>query len=168
MPIPDDDFLTQGVLVRRMIAWAIDLVVIGTLVMGIAVLVWTLGLVTLGLGWSMLAILPFVPALYHGLSLLGPAHATAGQQLCGLSVCRNDDLGPPTPLRVLIAVAAYYATWALSGVLLVVALFTARARTVHDLLSGLVVVRSEAMEALTEARRFWNMGHGTFPRQSGP
>ena len=48
-----------------------------------------------------------------------------------------------------------------------IALFTARARTIHDLVSGLVVVRSEAMEALTEARRFWNMGHGTFPSQPG-
>lgn len=151
-----------------MIAWAIDLAVIAVLMLGLGLLIWTLGLVTLGLGWTLVAVLPLVPALYHGLSLLSPASATAGQQLCGLVVRRDRDLGPPTPLQALICVLAYYATWALSGILLVVALFTDRRRTLHDLLSGLVVARAEAIQALTDARRSWNMGAGGYPRQHGP
>ena len=72
-----------------MIAWAIDLVVIGVLMLGIGLLIWTIGLVTLGFGWALVAILPLVPALYHGLSLVSPASATAGLQLCGLIVRRG-------------------------------------------------------------------------------
>ncbi len=167
-PIPDDSFLTGGVLIRRVIAWVIDLIVIGVLAAGLGITIWMIGLATLGLGWGMMAVLPFVPALYHGLSLLGPTSATAGQQLCGLIVRRNDDLGPPTPPQVAIAVGVYYITWALSGILLIVALFTTRARTLHDMASGLVVVRTDAMEALTETHRSWNMGASSYPQHRGP
>lgn len=168
LPIPDDHFLTDGVLIRRVIAWVIDLIVISVIVVGLGITIWMLGIATLGLAWSMMAVLPLVPALYHGLCLLGPTSATAGQQLCGLVVRRNDDLGSPTPLQAAIAVGVYYVTWALSGILLVVALFTARRRTLHDLASGLVVVRAEAMMALTEARRSWNMGTGSYPQHDRP
>lgn len=168
LPRPDDAFLTNGVLGRRLLAWAIDLIVIGVMMTGLVILIWLLGLVSLGFGWSLVVVLPLVPALYHGLSLLSPASATAGQQLCGLTVRRDHDLGPPTPWQAAICVAVYYATWALSGLLLIVALFTDRKRALHDLLSGLVVARADAIEALTEARRSWNMGAGGYPRQNGP
>lgn len=167
-PTPDDEFLTNGVLSRRIIAWVIDLAVIAVIATGLAILIWMIGLATLGLGWGMWSVLPFVPFLYHLLSLLSPANATAGQQLCGLVVRRNDDFGPPTPLQAIVCVAVYFLTWATSGILLIIALFTNRRRTLHDLLSGLVVIRSDAMEALTEARRSWNMGAGSYPRPYGP
>jgi uncharacterized RDD family membrane protein YckC len=165
---PDDDFLTGGVLVRRIIAWMIDLVAIAVIAFGLAILFWMIGLATLGLGLGLLAVLPLVPFLYHVLSLLGPASATPGQQMLGLVVRRNDDFGPPTWLQAIICVLVYYATMMTSGLLLLVALFTARRRTLHDLLSGLIVIRADALEALTEARRSWNMGAGSYPRQFGP
>jgi uncharacterized RDD family membrane protein YckC len=82
--------------------------------------------------------------------------------MVGLTVRRNDDLGPPTPLQALLSVLLYYLTLATSGLLLVVALFTIRHRTLHDLLSGLVVVRVRAMErltaeTLTPSGGTWNM-----------
>jgi uncharacterized RDD family membrane protein YckC len=55
-------------------------------------------------------------------------------------------------------------TLATSGLLLIVALFTIRHRALHDLLSGLVVVRVRAMEALTTPREGWNMQGGTSAR----
>jgi uncharacterized RDD family membrane protein YckC len=75
--------------------------------------------------------------------------ATPGQQIMGLTVRRNHDLGPPSPVQALIYVLLYYLTLATSGLLLLVALVTLRHRTLHDLLTGLVVVRVAAMEALT-------------------
>ena len=50
-----------------------------------------------------------------------------------------------------------YLTLATSGLLLVVALFTIRHRTLHDLVSGLVVVR---VQALTASGGGWNMFGG--------
>lgn len=165
---PEDDFLIGGILIRRLLAWLLDIIVISVLVFGLAILIWMVGLATLGLGWGMMSVLPFVPFLYHVLSLLGPASATPGQHMFGLIVRRNDDLGPPTWLQAIVSVLVFYATLATSGVLLVIALFTRRKRTLHDLLSGLVIIRADAFEALTQTRPSWNMGYGSYPRQPGP
>jgi uncharacterized RDD family membrane protein YckC len=112
------------------------------------------------LGFGAMAILPLVPFAYHFLSLIGAASATPGQQMFGLTVRRDDDLGPPTALQAVISVIGFYLTLATSGLLLVVALFTVRHRTLHDLVSGLVVVRVQAMEALTSGIGGGNMGRG--------
>ncbi|HEY4045083.1 MAG TPA: RDD family protein, partial [Rhodopila sp.] len=96
---PDDDFLTGGVISRRCVAWLIDLCLIALLTW---VLWWMLvlfGLLTFGLGFGAMSILPFVPFCYSFFSLLGMATATPGQRLMGLTVRRNDDLGPPTALQ---------------------------------------------------------------------
>ena len=160
-PYLDDDFLVGGALSRRCLAWVIDVVLIGLLVW---VLWWILvmfGLLTFGLGFGAMSILPFVPFFYHFLSLLGSSSATPGQQMMGLTVRRDFDLGPPTGLQALISVLVFYVTLATSGLLLLVALFTVRHRTLHDLLSGLVVVRARALTAATEG---WNMQGGASAR----
>jgi uncharacterized RDD family membrane protein YckC len=156
-PYLDDDFLTGGVMSRRCVAWVIDVFVLALLIW---VLWWILvmfGLLTFGLGFGAMSILPFVPFCYHFFSLLGGASATPGQRMMGLTVRRNEDLGPPTALQALVSVLMFYLTMATSGLLLVVALFTTRHRTLHDLVSGLVVVR---VRALTAVGGGWNMYGG--------
>ncbi len=159
-PPLDDDFLTGGVLSRRCVAWVADLVLLAVLIW---VLWWILamfGVLTLGLGFGAMGILPVVPFCYHFFSLLGAASATPGQRMMGLTVRRNDDLGPPAGLQALAFVLLFYLTMATSGLLLVVALFTTRHRALHDLVSGLVVVR---VQALTAANGGWNMLGGANP-----
>ena len=73
--------------------------------------------------------------------------ATPGQAMFGLMVRRDDDLGPPTLAQAVISTLVFYLTLATSGLLLLVALFTERKRTLHDLVSGLVVVRTRASGA---------------------
>jgi uncharacterized RDD family membrane protein YckC len=145
----DDGFLVDGALSRRCLAWAVDLLLIGVLVTVLWMVLLLFGLLTFGLGFGALSILPFVPFLYNVLSLLSGPTATPGQQMLGLTVRRDADLGPPTALQAVILVVVFYLTLATSGLLLVVALFTTRHRTLHDIVSGLVVVRVRAMEALT-------------------
>ena len=160
-PYLDDDFFTGGVMSRRCVAWVFDLFLIAVLVW---VLWWILvmfGILTFGLGFGAMSILPFVPFFYHFLSLLGSSNSTPGQQMMGLMVRRDADLGPPTGLQALASVLVFYLTLATSGLLLVIALFTRRHRTLHDLISGLVVVRVSAMRTLTEPRGRWNMSGGT-------
>jgi uncharacterized RDD family membrane protein YckC len=143
------------------VAWLFDVFLIALLVW---VLWWILvmfGLLTFGLGFGAMSILPFVPFCYHFLSLLGASSATPGQQMTGLTVRRDFDLGPPNPMQALASVLMFYLTLATSGLLLVVALFTRRHRTLHDLVSGLVVVRVRGMQTLTGAGAGWNMSGGT-------
>lgn len=155
-----DDMLTEGVLWRRVAAWCVDAVLIGLLMLGLWWLLVMVGFLTLGLGFPLLGVLPFVPFLYQLLSLLGRASATPGQQMFDLVVRRNEDLGPPTALRVVLFILGFYLTMMTCGLLLAVALVTARHRTLHDLVSGLVVVRMRGMQALTAPPGYWNIPGG--------
>ena len=159
-PYLDDEFLVGGAMSRRCFAWLIDIVLIAVLVSALWCILVMFGVLTFGLGFAAMSILPFVPFGYHFLSLVTSASATPGQQMLGLTVRRDADLGPPMPLQALVSVVAYYLTLATSGLLLVVALFTTRHRTLHDLVSGLVVVRVQAMDALSAPGGAWNPGRG--------
>ena len=151
-----EDAVLRGVLWRRVAAWFIDVVIIAVLVAGLWLL-FLLGVLTLGLGFPLLGALPLVPFCYHLLSLMSPANATPGQYMLDLIVRRNDDLGPPTGLQAVVSTLAFYLTLMTSGLLLLVALLTTRRRTLHDLASGLVVVRRGAWETLTQPAASWNM-----------
>jgi uncharacterized RDD family membrane protein YckC len=154
----DDDWLTDGVLYRRVFAWLIDALLIALILIALWFVLFLFGLLTLGLGLPLLGVLPFVPFCYHLLFVAAPASATPGQQAVGLAVRRNDDLGRPTPVQAFIFTLVFYLTLATSGLLLLFALFTIRNRTLHDLASGLVVVRARA---LTHGPGSWNMPGGS-------
>jgi uncharacterized RDD family membrane protein YckC len=141
-----DEAFIAGVMSRRCLAWLLDAVLIVLLVGVLCLVLLLFGLLTLGLGFGALAILPAVPFLYHFVSLLRPASATPGQAMMGLTVRRDEDLGPPTGLQALIFTVVFYLTLATSGLLLLIALFTVRHRTLHDLASDLVVVRRGVFE----------------------
>jgi uncharacterized RDD family membrane protein YckC len=144
--VRDEDFIA-GVITRRCLAWVVDLVLIGLILSVLWVILFLFGLLTLGLGFGAMAVLPVVPFLYHFLSLLRSSSATPGQALFGLTVRRDQDLGPPTGLQALIFTVVFYLTMATSGLLLLVAIFTVRHRTLHDLASDLVVVRRPTFDA---------------------
>jgi len=158
MPVPDDYSLTRGVLSRRVIGWFVDLLLLALILVVLWVVFMVFGLLTLGLGFPLLGVLPFVPFCYHMLFLAGPPSATPGQSAFGLVVRRNDDFGHPTVGQAAVSTLVFYATLATSGLLLLIALFTVRRRTLHDLISGLVVVRSRA---LTRGLGSWNMQGGS-------
>jgi uncharacterized RDD family membrane protein YckC len=92
------------------------------------------------------------------LFLAGPPSATPGQSALGLVVRRNDDFGRPTLAQAVVSTLLFYASLAFSGLPLLLALFTVRRRTPHDLISGLVVLRTRA---LTRGLGSWNMQGGS-------
>ena len=170
-PYLEDDWLTQGVPTRRVLAFLVDLLLIAVIVATLWAAMFVFGVLTLGLGFPLLGLMPAVPPLYHYLFLASPLSATPGQVLLGLVVRRDSDLGRPDLLEALVSVVGFYVTLALGAVLLVVALVTKRRRTLHDLASGLVVVRADSLSAfappprpepLTPEQAAWNM------RQGGP
>lgn len=146
---------------RRVFGWCIDLLLLALILLVLWVVFMLFGLLTLGLGFPLLGALPFVPFCYHVLFLAGPSSATPGQQFMGLVVRRNDDFGRPSPLQAVISTLVFYLTLATSGLLLLVALITDRHRTLHDLVSGLVVVRAEAMQPLTPPFGYGNIPGGS-------
>ncbi len=154
----DDDWLTDGVMARRVCAWLIDLLLIGLLMGALFLALLLFGVLTLGLGLPLLGALPVVPFAYHWLFVAGPASATPGQQALGLVVRRDDDLGRPTLAQAFVYTLVFYLTLAATGLLLLIALVTVRHRTLHDLASGLVVVRARA---LTPGFGSWNMQGGS-------
>ncbi len=154
----DDDWLTEGVLSRRVFAWLIDVLFVGLILVALWFALLLFGVMTLGLGLPLLGILPFVPFCYHFFFVAGPASSTPGQHAVGLAVRRNDDLGRPMPMQVVVFTLVFFLTLATTGLLLLVALFTVRRRTLHDLASGLVVVRARA---LTGGAGSWNMQGGS-------
>ena len=161
MPATDPDLLTRGVVTRRVIAWSIDVLLLALIMLALWLVLMLFGVLTLGLGFGALGLLPFVPFCYHVLFLAGPSSATPGQQMLGLIVRRNDDFGRPTALQAVISTLVFYLTLATSGLLLLIVLITTRHRTLHDLVSGLVVVRVEAMQPLTPPFGYGNIPGGS-------
>jgi uncharacterized RDD family membrane protein YckC len=152
--------LSRGTISRRIAAFVVDGIFVLIITKFLAVGLFVFGLLTLGLGFPLLGLLPFIAPAYNFLALISPLAATPGQALLGLTVRDQDTLSPPTALPALIWTAGFYASLALSGVPLLLALFNPRRRTGHDMLSGLVVVRSRA---LTGWLGTWNMSPGGPP-----
>jgi uncharacterized RDD family membrane protein YckC len=139
------DRLTNGLLLRRCIAWCIDVFVLGVLVVAFWMMGATFTVLTLGLGAPIFGLAMLLPLLYGFLSLVS-LQASPGQAAMGLAVARDDDLGPPTALQALVYMIGYMITVAAGIIWCAVALVTTRHRTLHDMVAGLVVVRRSALE----------------------
>jgi uncharacterized RDD family membrane protein YckC len=141
--------LLDGVIGRRMFGWFIDILILGLGTAALTLVVFLLGLVTFGLSWWLFGGFWVLPILYAWLFVASPAQATPGQALAGLRVVNDDTLGPPTPAEALVWSILYALTATLSGgVLLLLVFFTEHKRALHDLLSGLTVVRADGWRAL--------------------
>jgi uncharacterized RDD family membrane protein YckC len=138
----DDVRVYEGVLSRRMMAFVIDYMLVALLTLPFAILV--LGVVTLGLGWALFSILfPAVALIYVWNTLGGANQATVGMRMMGVRLERLDG----RPIDGLVAVVHTVLFWAgnvlLTPLILLAALFLERKRTVHDLLLGTVVTRTD-------------------------
>lgn len=143
-PRRDDYRLYAGVRTRRIFAWLIDYIMIGLLTIPFAILVFLLGILTLGLGWTLFSVLvPAVAAVYVWSTLGGRDQATWGMKMMGVRLERLDG----TRIDGLTAVVHTVLFWAgnviLTPLVLLVTLFSDRKRALHDLLLGTVVVRSD-------------------------
>ena len=140
----DDARVYGGVRTRRILACVVDYLIVGLLTIPFAILVLVLGLLTLGLGWMLFSVLvPAVAALYIWNTLGGPNQATLGMKMMGIRLDRLDG----GRIDGLTAVAHTVLFWAgnviLTPLVLLVTLFADRKRTLHDLLLGTVVTRSD-------------------------
>jgi len=135
----------RDVLTRRVLAYLLDLVFIAIIATLLGLLLSFLTLLSFGLLGVLFVALPATGVLYGALTIGGAGSATWGMRLVQLTVRRTDG-GRPDFAQALIFSLLFYATIALtSWLILLVALLTPRKRALHDLLSGLVILRSDGM-----------------------
>lgn len=141
---PDDWRAYSGVLSRRIFAFIIDYMLVLLLCIPAAVVVFFLGVLTLGLGWFLYpALFVMVALLYFGMTVGGRAQASPGMRAVGIAMMRLDG----RRIDFLTAVVHMVLFWILNSVLtpliLLAGLFIERSRLVHDLLLGTVMVRTD-------------------------
>ncbi len=128
----------DGVRRRRLIAVTADLLLVSI----VALVLWTALLVlTFGLSLVLLPpLFPFVAFFYNGLSVSGRAMATPGMRLAGIEL-RMDATGDRVPfINGALHAVLFYFSWMFPPILLL-SLFTEDKRCLHDMLSGVIVVR---------------------------
>ena len=149
--------LFRGVLMRRMLAFLIDLVVLSIPVILGYLFIAVFGLITLGLGWALFWLAwpaSIVWAIvYYGASLGGPHSATLGMRVMDLE------------LRTWYGASGYFVLGAMHGVLfwlsisflsplvLLVGLFNGRRRLLHDVILGTVIINSSVRTEVAPAAR---------------
>jgi uncharacterized RDD family membrane protein YckC len=140
----DDVSAYDGVRTRRVLAFLLDYLIVGLLLIPFAILVFFLGLLTLGLGWSLFAVLgPAVALIYVWNTLGGRNQATVGMRMMNIRLDRLDGRRVDGLLAVVHSVLFWAGNVVLTPLILLVSLFANRKRTLHDLLLGTVVTRSD-------------------------
>ncbi len=132
----------DGVRTKRIFAVLIDWLIVLALCVPVALVIFLLGVFTLGLGFFLYAAMfPAVALLYSGFTMGGDNQATIGMRVMDIHVERIDG----QKIDFLTAVAHTFLFWAgnvvATPLILLVTLFTENKRAVHDLLTESVVKR---------------------------
>jgi uncharacterized RDD family membrane protein YckC len=151
--------LFRGVLTRRVFAFLIDLVVLSVPVILVYLFIAVFGLITLGLGWALFWLAwpasVIWAVIYYGASLGGPHSATVGMRMMDLEL--RTWYGAPGyfVLGATHAVLFWVSVSFLTPLVLLVGLFNARKRLLHDIILGTVVINSSVRsQAAQPARTF--------------
>ena len=148
--------LFEGVLARRVIAFAIDLIIIGLPVVTAALFIFVFGLLTFGLGWALFWLLSPASVIwaltYYGMTLGGTASATLGMR--AMEIEMRTWYGAPAyaVLGAVHAVIYWISVSALTPFILLVGLFNPRHRLLHDMLVGAVLINNAARAASLRTR----------------
>ena len=138
--------LFEGVLARRVVAFAIDFLIIAIPVVLAAMFIFAFGIVTLGLGWALYWLLPPASVIwaltYFGLTLGGPSSATIGMRVVDLEM--RTWYGAPAyfVLGAVHAIVFWISISALTPFILLVAFFNQRRRLLHDIVLGTVIINN--------------------------
>lgn len=145
--------LFDGVLACRVFAFIIDVIIIALPIIGTAIFILLLGIVTFGLGWILLWPLHVVSViwalLYYGFTLGGPSSATIGMRVMNIEM--RTWYGAPCyfVLGAAHAVLYWISVSVFTPLILLVGLFNGRRRLLHDMVIGTVVINNP-----TRAARF--------------
>jgi uncharacterized RDD family membrane protein YckC len=138
--------LFRGVLMRRSIAFLIDLFVLAVPVILAIIFIAVFGLVTLGLGWALFWLVSPASVIwalvYYGATIGGPHSATIGMRMMDLELRAWDGAPGYFVLGAVHAVCFWISVSVLSPLVLLLGLFNGRRRLLHDFLLGTVVINT--------------------------
>ena len=147
--------LFEGVLARRVVAFCIDVVLIATPALFVALFILVFGIFTLGLGWFFFLL--YWPGVviwalaYYAMGFGSSASATIGMRVMDLEMRTWYGAPAYALLGAVHAVVFWITCSALTPLILLVALLNSRRRLLHDMLVGTIVinneVRSDALRA---------------------
>jgi uncharacterized RDD family membrane protein YckC len=149
--------LFRGVLTRRLIAFIIDLFIISVPIALAILFIAVFGLITLGLGWALFWLVSpasIVWALvYYGASIGGPHSATIGMRVMDLEL--RTWYGAPGYflLGAMHAVLFYISISVLSPLVLLLGLFNARRRLLHDFVLGTIIINNSVRTQVAQPAR---------------
>ena len=135
-----DDF--EAIRLRRIFAYAIDVVCIAIITFIATVVATLLGVISFGLLSPLLVlILALIPLSYHTLLVGGPGSATLGMRFMNVRMERMNGDKPDYLVAFIHAVLFYLSVGVTSSLILLVSLFNPRGRLLHDYLLDTVVRR---------------------------
>src|ERR1700694_5507661 len=129
--------LVEGVLARRCIAFLIAVTIITVPALFAAVFIFIFGLVTLGLGWALYALLSPATVIwaiaYYGFTFGSPASATIGMRVMDIEM--RTWYGAPAyfVLGAVHAIVYWVTVSFLTPFILLVGLINERGRLLHDI-----------------------------------
>lgn len=147
----------DGVLARRTVAFLVDLVILAIPMLFLSIFIFIAGIVTLGLGFLLYGLLPVVSVLwalvYYGWSFGRPESATIGMSMMDLEM--RTWYGAPAyfVLGAVHAVVFWVTVSALTPLVLIVGLLSARRRLLHDILVGTIVINNASRARLLRPSR---------------
>jgi uncharacterized RDD family membrane protein YckC len=149
-PVTQPEYF-RSVLLRRVLAFMIDLTILVIEMFFLMFLIFIFGFVSLGLGWILFAfvgpIFVISAIIYFGATLGSPASATLGMRAVELEM--RTWYGSPMYflLGAVHAVLFWITVSVFSPLILIVGLLNGRKRLLHDFICGTVVVNTEARAA---------------------
>jgi uncharacterized RDD family membrane protein YckC len=150
--------LFDGVPARRLDAFLIDLVVITVPLVLVAIFIFAVGIVTLGLGFALYGLMPGITVLwalfYYGSTLGSPSSATIGMRAMDIEM--RTWYGSPSyfVLGAVHAIVFWVTVSALTPFILLICFFNTRKRLLHDFLVGVVIINNPArVQSLTGTLR---------------
>jgi uncharacterized RDD family membrane protein YckC len=149
--------LFEGVLARRVVAFCIDLALIATPALFVALFILVFGIFTLGLGWFFFILYwPGVviwAVVYYAIGFGSPASATIGMRVMDLEMRTWYGAPAYALLGAVHAILFWITVSALTPLVLLVAFFNARRRLLHDMLAGTIVINNEVRADALRGRR---------------
>jgi len=114
-----------------------------------SIVVAILGIVTLGVGWLLYAILfPLVAISYTAFTLGGHKAATPGMRMMGLEMRLWYGAKPYSLLAVMHSLLFWFGNSILTPFILLVGLFSSRSQLLHDMILGTMILDRDALNDL--------------------
>lgn len=137
----DEPALFEGLLIRRMLAYAVDVLAIFVLSVAAWVAFGIVSAVTFGLLSPLgIIVIALIPVSYHTY-FLGSRGATPGMRLFDLEMWSMTGRQPEYVQAFIATVLFYVSVGLTASLILIVALFNDRRRALHDVMAGTLVLR---------------------------